>query len=126
MIHRCSVAPASNPMQIIATPEAYRDEASDPVWDIISMIIGETRRFIDQDENLEEKIKALIRGLIQKQYDRLGWNEIEGEPAADQKLRATIIGLGSYSEDRLSATARGKRLLTTKTILQAYPAKYGP
>lgn len=79
--------------------EAYKDESSDPVWDIISLIIGETRRFIDLDEQLEDKIKAAIRTLIAKQYARLGWDEKQGESAADQKLRATIIGLGAYAED---------------------------
>ena len=96
MLGRVGVQSYADTLKLL---EAYGDEDSDPVWDIISMIIGETRRFIDLDESLEAKIKSLIRGLIQKQYKRLGWNEIEGESAADQKLRATIIGLGSYSED---------------------------
>lgn len=79
--------------------EAYADESSDPVWDIMSLIIGETRRFIDHDDSLEDKIKALIRKVIAKQYARLGWDERQDDSAADQKLRATIIGLGSYAED---------------------------
>jgi aminopeptidase N len=79
--------------------EAYADESSDPVWDIMSLIIGESRRFVDQDDALEAKIKAYIRKLIVKQYARLGWEEKQGESPADQKLRATIIGLGAYSED---------------------------
>jgi aminopeptidase N len=78
---------------------AYSEESSDPVWDIISLIIGESRRFIDHDDTLEDKIKAVIRGLIAKQYQRLGWQEQQDESAADRKLRATIIGLGTYSED---------------------------
>lgn len=79
--------------------EAYADESSDPVWDIMSLIIGESRRFVDQDETLEDKIKVYIRTLIIKQYARLGWDEKADESAADQKLRATIIGLGAYSEE---------------------------
>ncbi len=81
--------------------EAYADETNESVWDIISLIIGESRRFIDISKDgtaLEDKIKAFIRGLIAKQHARLGWDEIPGESAADQKLRALIIGLGSYSE----------------------------
>ncbi|HSH18159.1 MAG TPA: M1 family metallopeptidase [Candidatus Saccharimonadales bacterium] len=79
--------------------EAYGQESSDPVWDIISLIIGETRRFIDLDPALEDRIKAFIRKLIVKQYERLGWDERQDDSPADQKLRATIIGLGSYAED---------------------------
>jgi aminopeptidase N len=79
--------------------EAYKDESHEPVWDAISIAIGDARRFIDYDDTLEPKIKAFVRPLIKQQYDRLGWETIEGESASDQKLRATIIGLGSYAEE---------------------------
>lgn len=91
--------------------EAYDDENSDPVWDIMSLIVGETRRFIDLDESLEESIKAYIRQLIILQYSRLGWEPKGGESAADQKLRATIIGLGAYSDDP-GITARALKAFT--------------
>jgi len=78
---------------------AYETETSEPVWDMMSLIIGETRRFIDLDENLEAKIKTFIRTLIAEEHKRLGWDEKPDEPVADQKLRATIIGLGAYAED---------------------------
>jgi aminopeptidase N len=79
--------------------ESYEAETSEPVWDMIGLIISETRRFIDYDEGLEAKIKQLIRKLIAKEYARLGWNEQAGESAADQKLRASIIGLGAYADE---------------------------
>ena len=79
--------------------EIYEDEDSEPVWDMMALIISETRRFIDQDEALETKIKAFIRRLIAKEYARLGWDAKPNEDAGDQKLRATIIGLGAYAED---------------------------
>lgn len=96
MLARAGYQSYADTLQLL---EAYGDESSDPVWDIISLIVGESRRFIDLDESLEDKIKAYIRTLIAKQYNRLGWDEKTGESAADQKLRATIIGLGAYAED---------------------------
>jgi|ADGO01.1.fsa_nt_gi Aminopeptidase N len=78
--------------------EYFANETSEPVWDIISLIIADARRFIDSDESLEPLIKGFIRQLIQKQYERLGWDPKEGESSHDTKLRATIIGLGVYSE----------------------------
>jgi len=78
---------------------SYKDESSEPVWDIISVIMGELRRFIYHDHALEEPLKAYIRTLIKPQYERLGWNEIKGESAADQKLRAIILGMGAYAEE---------------------------
>jgi len=76
----------------------YEDETSEPVWDIMALVIGDARRFIDSDESLEPRIKEFIRKLIQKQYERLGWDPKEGESSHDTKLRATIIGLGVYAE----------------------------
>lgn len=79
--------------------EAYKDEASEPVWDAISIALGDARKFIDYDPSLEDKIKAFVRPLIRAQYERLGWEVKDNEPASDQKLRATIIGLGSYADE---------------------------
>lgn len=76
----------------------YKDEASEPVWDIMALVLADARRFIDSDRSLEDKIKAHIRGLIENQYQRLGWEQQSGESSQDTKLRATILGLGTYAE----------------------------
>jgi aminopeptidase N len=78
--------------------ERYNQEDRDPVWDIMALVIADARRFIDEDEALESAIKKMIRELIQTQYERLGWDENPDEPTQDTKLRATIVGLGVYSE----------------------------
>jgi aminopeptidase N len=76
----------------------FASEDAEPVWDMISLLIADARRFIDLDENLEASIKQLIRSLIQKQYERLGWNEKDNESGEDKKLRAMIVSLGVYAE----------------------------
>jgi aminopeptidase N len=78
----------------------YAEENSEPVWDIIALTIGESKRFIDIEPEVEVRIKAFIRELIEPEYQRLGWKEKADESAADTKLRATIIGLGAYAEHR--------------------------
>jgi len=91
--------------------EAYKNESAEPVWDIMSLVLADTRRFIEADEALEDSIKQYIRPLIVSEFDRLGWEEKTEEPAADQKLRATILGLGAYSETP-EITAHAKKLFT--------------
>lgn len=78
--------------------EEYMTEDSEPVWDVISIIIADLRRFIDWIPAGEAQVKYLIRKLIEAQYERLGWIEQPGEKVQDIKLRATILGLGVYSE----------------------------
>ncbi len=89
--------------------EAYSSETSEPVWSMISLIVGEVKRFIDLDQGLEAKIKKMVRKLVASEYQRLGWKEKANEPAADTKLRAIIIGLGFYAEEPEIIT-KGKKL----------------
>jgi aminopeptidase N len=78
--------------------EYYAKEDSEPVWDIIALVLADGRRFIDVDPGIEDAIKALVRTLIESQYQRLGWTEFPKESSDDTKLRAMIIGLGVYAE----------------------------
>jgi aminopeptidase N len=96
MLARAGYQPYVNVLDLL---DAYENESNESVWDIISLISGETRRFIDLDESLEEKVKSFVRSLIAKQHARLGWDEKDGEPSTDQKLRGIIIGLGAYADD---------------------------
>ncbi len=90
---------------------AYAQETSESVWDIIGLVLGEARRFIDLDDTLEKHIKAFTRTFIQPEYKRLGWAEIKNESSADQKLRSLIIGLGLYAEDE-AICAHARKLFT--------------
>lgn len=79
---------------------AYANESAEPVWDIIALVIGEARRFIDQDPDLEDKIKSFVDTLVASQVKRLGWEAVAGESSADEKLRALVLGLGAYAENK--------------------------
>ena len=95
MLSKAGIQSFGDVLQLL---DAYRNEHAEPVWEIIALIIGEARRFIDLDESLEQVIKDYIRTLTASELKRLGWQENPGEPVADSKLRATIIGLNSYAE----------------------------
>jgi aminopeptidase N len=77
---------------------AYADEKSEPVWNIISMVIGDLKRFVEEDEASEAMLKALVVRTASGLYEKLGFDEIDGEPEQDTKLRATVLGLLSYGE----------------------------
>ncbi len=76
----------------------YRKEDSESVWDIIALILADCRRFIDDAPALETPIKALIRELVEAEYQRLSWDEQEGESSQDTKLRGLILSLGIYAD----------------------------
>jgi len=80
--------------------ENYANEDKEPVWDIMSLILADSRRFIDADPTLEAPMKQQIRDVIQAQFERLTWREKSKEPVEDTKLRALITGLGVYADHR--------------------------
>lgn len=84
---------------LIPLIDAYKHETTESVWDIISLAMGELRKFVEDDEMAEKKLRGLSIRLAKEQYARLGWDVKEHEPETDTKLRATIIGMMMYGED---------------------------
>ena len=78
----------------------YKNETNEAVWGIIALTISELKKFVEQAPESEKQLKQLAVNLAKKQYERLGWNPIEGENEFDTKLRATIVGLMLYGEDK--------------------------
>jgi aminopeptidase N len=85
--------------QLIPLLESYEHESTEAVWDILSLAIGELKKFVETDELSEKKLRHLAGTLARSQYDTLGWTTREGEPQTDTKRRATIIGMMLYGED---------------------------
>jgi aminopeptidase N len=95
MLARAGMASFASTLKLL---EHYDKENTEAVWDIMALVISDCRRFIDDNPELEPKLKAMLRPLLQEQFDRLGWEERSGEPSQDAKLRATIVGLAVYAE----------------------------
>lgn len=95
MLARAGLSSFNKTLELL---RAYAAEDSEAVWDIMALVIADARRFIDVDESLEAPIKQLVAGLVQAEYERLGWEEKPDESSEDQKLRGTILGLGAYAE----------------------------
>ena len=79
---------------------AYGNESSEPVWNIISMVISDLKRFVEDDEVSEKMLKALVVRIAAGLYEKLGFDQTDGESEQDTKLRATVLGLLSYGEHR--------------------------
>lgn len=79
--------------------QQYANETSQAVWDIMSLALGELKKFVETDEAAENALRALAGRLAVKQYHRLGWSATLGEKESDTKLRSTVLGLMIYSRD---------------------------
>ncbi len=101
----------------LALLQYYAGETNDAVWDIMALVLADARRFIDLDETLELKMKALAKRLTGKLYDKLGWTEGEKDSAETIKLRATIVGLSVYGENK-------QAIDTALKLFEAYKKDY--
>lgn len=84
---------------LIPLLDAYSNETNEPVWSIIAMGLAELRKFVEHDNEAEIQLRALSARIARRQYQRLGWDSIHGEPEQDTKLRSTIVSLMLYGED---------------------------
>ncbi len=108
---------------VLAMLGAYGKESSEPVWDIMALIIGESRRYIDLDKSLDDKIKPYVDKLAAGQVARLGWDAIYGESAADTKLRALVLGLSAYAENKAVVDKAKELFASYLTVPSAVPAE---
>lgn len=76
----------------------FKEEANESVWSIVSLAINELKRFAENDEQAEQKLKKLVGEVTSLQYARLGWDAITGEDENDVKLRSAIVSLSLYAE----------------------------
>ena len=97
MMSKAGYEPFGNILTMLG---AYDKESSEPVWDIMALIIGEARRFIDLNEQLDDHIKPFVEKLAAAQVARLGWEAVDNEPVADTKLRALVLGLSAYADNK--------------------------
>jgi len=86
--------------KLIGLLNQYGEESNDAVWDMMSIIIGDLKKFTETNTQAETALKRLTQTITKKQFDRLGWDAVDGEPESDTKLRNTILSLMLYSESQ--------------------------
>lgn len=86
--------------ELIPLIKAYSNETTESVWDIIALALGELKKFVETDKEAEASLRELSRTIAEQEYQRLGWEQKADEPETDTKLRATILGMTLYGEDK--------------------------
>ena len=91
--------PLVNSATLLDLLEKFSGETSYAIWDTLSLIVSDLRTFIDPDSSESGDFKRFCAKVATTQYQRLGIAARPGERDNDIKLRPTIIGLLSYSDD---------------------------
>ncbi len=106
--------------ELLPLLKAYEHETLEPVWNIIAIGLAELRKFIEDNEQAEQKLRELSAKMASAEYSRLGWDEKPGETEEDTKLRSTVIGLSLYGEVP-EAIATAKQLYDTVPLAELNP-----
>ena len=109
-----------NSAQLIPLLNVYKDETSDSVWDIIGLALSELKKFVEDDPEVEKKLRKFAGTLATNEYERLGWEQKDGEPETDTKLRSTILGMVIYAENP-DAIAKAKELFKSHHLIDIDP-----
>lgn len=96
LLARAGIIPTHKIIDIL---KAYKNETSEQVWSMIYLSLKELRKFVENDDTAEKKLRALSADIAKSEYGRLGWSPKQDESENDTKLRATVIGLTLYGED---------------------------
>ena len=109
-----------NSAQLIPLLNVYKNETSDSVWDIIGLALSELKKFVEDDPEVEKKLRKFAGTLATNEYERLGWEQKDGEPETDTKLRSTILGMVIYAENP-DAIAKAKELFESHHLIDIDP-----
>ena len=86
-------------VELLRTLQSYDKETSLTVWDMISLLIGELKIFIDEDFASSKKMKKFVGNLAQNEFKKLGFIKKTGEDEEDTQKRSSILAHMIYAEN---------------------------
>lgn len=98
------------------------DETSYLVSEAIAQVVDGLDMFIDEGSEAQAEFKALVNRLMQKNYDRLGFEPQVGESDEDEMVRQKAISLMLYA-DNADAVAKAEEIFDAhKENIESIPA----
>ena len=87
-------------VELLRTLHSYDKETSLTVWDMISLLIGELKIFIDEDSESSKKMKKFVGNLAQNEFEKLGFIKKTVETEEDTQKRSSILAHMIYAENK--------------------------
>ena len=87
-------------VELLRTLQSYNKETSLTVWDMISLLIGELKIFIDEDSESSKKMKKFVGNLAQNEFEKLGFIKKTVETEEDTQKRSSILAHMIYAENK--------------------------
>lgn len=84
--------------RLIDLLDSYRNETSQPVWEIMAVALSELKKFVEPNEVAEQQLRGFAGTLARPLYEKLGWSMQVGESESNTKLRSTVLAMMVYSQ----------------------------
>ncbi|KAJ1658321.1 hypothetical protein IWQ61_002423 [Dispira simplex] len=105
-----SLAPAgfTPTISFLALLRSYENEKDFVIWNEINLRLRSLlSAWSEQPQAIKEKLNGFVRQLLQKQYERLGWNYSESEDSSVIRLRTLVLNrLGMCKHPEVVAEAQ--------------------
>lgn len=100
---------------------ALKHEENEKVYTMAVGLIGELRKFVDDDDSARGRLKNISADFARPTLKQLGWDERDGESDDDRERRSTALGLMIYGEDKAIIEEAKRRF--DSTDLEKLPAE---
>lgn len=98
------------------------DETDSAVLGAITQVLNGLKQFIDEDSEEEKNFKSIVADVFAKNYERLGFEKVEGETSEDELVREFAVAFMLYA-DQENAVAKAQDIFEShKDNIAAIPA----
>ncbi len=77
-----------------------RNESEPAVWNKVAGLIGNLKAYFDDESDAEKRLKKLVQYLIDDKLSEIGLTTRETDDEDMIRLRANLLGLDYYAEDK--------------------------
>lgn len=96
LLARGGLVKSSNLLQVLSR---FSNEESLNVWNMMNIVVGDLKIFVDENSETERRMKKFVRNLANNQFERLGFFAVDGESEEDTQNRSSILGHMIYADN---------------------------
>ena len=94
---------------LLPLARVFQHETNEKVFSMAAGALAELRKFVDDDEVGQARLKQISAEFARNTFTELGWDERDGESDDDRERRTAALGLMLYGEDSVALTEAKRR-----------------
>jgi aminopeptidase N len=115
----------SSTIELLELLSAYQGETSENVWGAMAGAIGEARKLVETDDANDAKLDDMIRGLVLRTAENLGWDDKPGDDSQTLRLRGLTFGIAAGAKAEIIIAEGLRRFASFKKPGDLSPSTRG-